>query len=278
MSRALVVAVTLVTATGCYDPTIATGVPCGPNGACPRDQRCSAMDVCEPSGGSPADAAIDGGALDAADAAPDAHVPLAPAYHGFNSRHGAGMVSVPSPPDTADGDLLVAHVGSDDPEPSTILAAPGWVRVAEQAGNSNNFSAVVFVRPAGNATVHDFRIINSTRPLGAAVMAFANLRLIDGVEQVVSVAGASSNTATIPSVTTTTDNALLLAFVVEDLASTPYAAPTGMTVMHNESSDSNFVMMGAYEVRPMAGPTGVRTARSTDEGPYVAIAVAIAPR
>lgn len=59
----------LLVTTGCYDPSAATGVPCGPGGACPSDQQCvdgicdggegiSDADI-EPDGPPLVDAAID---------------------------------------------------------------------------------------------------------------------------------------------------------------------------------------------------------------------------
>ena len=272
--RAWCAVIALVVAS-CFSPTPATNVPCGAGGACPNGQTCNADDRCVPIG-TEVDAPIGG----EPDASVDAFVAAAPVFKAVATADGtATSTTIMSPPGTAAGDLLLAHVNDDGVIDSTTIATPqGWMRVAENDAVQDRFAVIVFARFA-TADSESFTFTFPDALNFIHLMAFSGVDPSNPIDAVATTSLNDASQPTAPSITTTQAHTLLVTLHTLDLSQDSFEPIAGMTELYDQFTGQLRVAAHAAEVAA-PGATGDRiSARSgTDPGPTINFSVALAPR
>lgn len=271
------VATTLVLVAGCYSPTIETGAPCSPRGTCPGDLFCDpVLNVCvaEPSALLDAAVAIDAAPDAMPDAMPDARL-VTPAVRDHVIVDGSGtstMFDVPA--GTQPGDLLLAHVNCDLTTAANITTPAGWTKVIERDGVEDPHYAGIFYRFAeAGTTSYTWTFPTEYNSIALIAITDAAAMPIDVVD---AVALPAAMPPVAPSITTTRPGTLTFAIFTQDLANAPFTAIPGMTMLYERTGDLH--LYGAHADAPTAGPTGTRATTTTDDGPTIAISLAIAPK
>lgn len=261
---------------GCYHPTVATDVPCGPNGTCPSGQRCNDDNRCTLDPDS-IDASVlrDAAVVDArADSPADANVNL-PRFRAHSFVDGdTTTTTIQVPSDVVAGDLLIAHVSVDLTTAANVQAPAGWTKLIDRDGVSDPHVASIFYRYATAGTT-SYTWTFPTVYNSIALTAFYNVRSspFDAFD-----AKTMNDTVppTAPSITTTVPNTLLLVMMTHDFGTGPFAMIPNMTQVYSTFT-GNLYVHGAYARVLTAGPTGDRSTTTPDPGLTIGISVALAP-
>ena len=168
-----------------------------------------------------------------------------------SSSTGTASVTLPMPPGTAAGDVLVAHVGYHDR--AVALTAPsGWTLLGQTTDSGNHVTSAVYwkVATAGEPSAVFGHPDGASAVLAAGLTAFVGAREV--APQYGSATG-SGTTATTPSLTTTATGVAVVHLLTKTREALP--APSGTTDLY-----------GAVAA-PGSGGVGVRGAVETSAGP-----------
>lgn len=190
---------------------------------------------------------------------------LAPAFVSVSTV--TNDTTVDAPADIQAGDFLIAALEWDE-DPALVTPPAGWTLVADQLtgeGTYAAFHALVYthVATANEPESYTFAAANDVY----VDIQIAAYRGTTGIQAIASSAATASSIAA-PSLTTTQANERLIAIFIDFEGGVWTVAP-GMT--ERASFDSNSLQ---DEVRPVAGPTGTRTASDTT-GAMAAISIAL---
>jgi len=269
---------------GCYNPTPATGIPCGPGEACPNGQTCDVTGLCV-ADGTGTDAPrlpVDSAGSDAAaaiDAPVDASVRVAPQLRAVSAVDGlTTTTTIMSPPGTIAGDLLLAHVADDGPLSASEVPTPaGWVRVIDRAAVQDRFVGLVFYRfAAASSESFTFTFPNDANSIH--LMGFVGVDPSNPIAASDAAALPDTSQPTAPSITAPA-LAMLVTLYSLDLSTDTFLPIAGMTELYDELN-GGLQVSGSIAAIPTAGPTGARVATrsGTNIGPTINFAIALAAR
>lgn len=170
----------------------------------------------------------------------------------------AGSVTISVPTGTADGDLMLAFITSSD-----TGAAPGtgWTSVGTTNPRAGEdfavFRRIASSEPAsytwswgaggGEGAILTYRGVDTTTPIDVAFAA--------------GTAETSGSTVTAPTVTTVTNNAMLICSYT-NRANQTFSQPTGMTERLDQYG-SPYALAVDEELRATAGATGTRASTTS---------------
>jgi uncharacterized repeat protein (TIGR01451 family) len=200
-----------------------------------------------------------------------------PVIHNADSKSAAGSgtsLSVARPDNVVEGNLIILvftqQRSSTDAAVSGFTVPSGFtlIRSQQDAGNVDRPEIAAYYKiatasePANyTSTVTTFTNTPNWKAYAMRVTSFDPRAPV----QVSNGANANSTSVTIPSITTTVNNSLLIAAMTAQGAITPTAGtPTGMTQIWyaaglNSGSNAEPAFRGSSETRPTAGATGDRT-------------------
>ncbi len=158
---------------------------------------------------------------------------------------------------------LITQRGTNFPLDSTMISVPtGWSLVLAR-DNTSTVGLAIYrkVATAGEPASYTWTLGASDQTEGA-IVAFRGVDTSNPVSASGSQANAAATTYTAPTITTTTGNAMLVAFFTANNGSVTVNAATGMTQSSNAGNGSaaNGVSVGSsYVLQPGAGATGSKT-------------------
>ena len=188
---------------------------------------------------------------------------------------GAATITLNAPAGVAQGDVLVAQISARFTDAPTAPA--GWQLVANQAAGSGANAVIqsVFWKAAGGAEPASYSWTwgTSIRASGG-ILAYSG---VDGTNPIDASSGASgsNNLPTAPSLTTTANDAVLVAFFgMNTTVATIFTEPAGMTERY-EVQETGVASESADGPQPLAGPSGPKTAVSLTSGEWTAQLIAL---
>lgn len=199
---------------------------------------------------------------------------------GFNTE--TASIVLPRPTGVMAGDVLIAVVTTRS---VPVIPAPsGWSTVIETK-NQTIMQQLVFIHVAGSSepASYTFSFAKAVSATGG-IIAYSGVDPISPIDGSAGSISASSATVTAPSLTTTTDNAMLVAlFGMARLTS--FTEPAAMNERFDVSGSSSvtYKVSSAADDAPLgtAGPTGSRSATAAgaagNVGQLVALRAAGAP-
>jgi MSHA biogenesis protein MshQ len=191
-------------------------------------------------------------------------------------------LTIPVPPGTSPGDLLVAHIAVRGGSGTTVApTAAGWAAVfAAPADAGTKLRQVTYVRVAGSAesATYTWTVTPGARAAGA-IAAFRGVDTDQPVNASSSRSNASSTTITIDPVTTTVNDTLLVALYSTARATT-HTRPAGMTEAYDASTQAGpngVAVSAAYVAQNAAGSSGSKTATAADAEQNIGQMIALKP-
>jgi hypothetical protein len=186
----------------------------------------------------------------------------------------SGSITTSSlPPNTATGDLMLAiYAQQSFSGPSNWWTTPaGWTEILDYEAPISGISYKTALIP-GDAgfTWTASASSTATRFLQLSFRQSPNLPLSVDVIGARGTLASGNATITIPGITTTVDNSLVLAIVIAGLAWNPPATPTGYTLRAQaagaETDASRSAMFVYMRDQAVAGATGAVTTNFSDVG------------
>jgi hypothetical protein len=168
-------------------------------------------------------------------------------------------VTVPKPAGTVAGDVLVSCIASNGTRVGTPPA--GWTQLAAvSTGTSTRAFGYYKVAGASEPASYSWTL-NSSVANSGGIARYSGVNAsspIDGTVSTANSGGVISKTATVPGVTTSVANAMLVGCMSIDSSSTSVtlAPPTGFTEAWNLAGKRQ---EAADQVQAAAGPTGPET-------------------
>jgi len=189
----------------------------------------------------------------------------------------SSTLTIEKPAGTQAGDLLVAALMLDQGKRASVSAPSGWILVRRK-NKSRNIGMGVYYRIAGESEPASYLF-----PLNKTLKWAASISRISGVdiETPVGASGGSSGrngSVSAPSITTTKDNALILAFYTNRRNTTyaPHSATTERYDAPNAPEGRPSNMLATFE-QTAAGVTGNKTAKpSRSDRQWVGMQISIA--
>ena len=189
----------------------------------------------------------------------------------------ASKITIPTPTGTQAGDVLVASLALNGSTVARTGVPTGWIPIAAVTGISNpRIYGYVHVAGSSEPASYEWKL-NSAVAAGAGIARYSGVNPADPLDGPASVAtGAASTTATIPGVTTTTANAVIVGGVAFNTSSTTIGiTPTGGMATGWDIGGKRNVL--ADEFLPLAGPTGSRSWVLTASRAWAGWLVALRP-
>ncbi len=191
---------------------------------------------------------------------------------------GISSVTISPPAGVVANDLMLTRIGIRSNTCASINAVPaGWS--LNQCQTNGTLSQAIYYKLAGAVEPASY-----TWGFNATYRAGASLSVFRGVDpaapiMVSSAANGSSTSLIAPSVTTTADNAMLVAFFSSAAsAGSPFSQPAGMTeiVDLSDGAGPNGISFSAdYELLPTTGATGTRTSTASVSAAWIATSLAL---
>lgn len=184
-------------------------------------------------------------------------------------------LTVTTPAGVVADDVLIASITIRPDEP--ITAPAGWTLVRSDVGGARQ---AIYVRTAvsGEPANHTWTFGNSVASAVGGIIAFAGIDPVDPIDVSGGQSNASSTSVTAPSVTTTVNDATLVAFfaTANDATFTP---PSGMTERFDRIADTTLdEAASAADVTVVAaGATGTKVAVASKSAANVGALVALRP-
>lgn len=179
-----------------------------------------------------------------------------------------GTVDVPKPASLADDDVLVAFCFLDSPAGGTTWSNTDSFIELDDAiyGCDRDKSCMggykVITNAAGEPATYDFTSTDTGEEVICLVLNFRGVDTTTPIDATLQTACvSSSNSPDSPSITTTTDDAMLVLTVGSTQGSTsvPYVVPTDFTeAIQDTTSDSNSGISSAYDIQASAGASGTK--------------------
>jgi hypothetical protein len=189
-------------------------------------------------------------------------------FRAATSAKGSGSLLLPTPPGTSAGDLLVAQV-SNWGGPAALTPPAGWNLIrrdsAYQANGAAQVTAALFWRVAvatepPSATFH----LAASVDMVGGIAAYSGVSTTSPVDTHEAAAGTSATT-TVPSVTTTVANTMLVHFTTKRQEQLPapggtaerwrLISGTGTSIQGISAGDASFAGPGATSVRSSTSPS-----------------------
>jgi hypothetical protein len=188
---------------------------------------------------------------------------------------GATTITLNAPAGVAQGDLLVAQVTARHTAAPTAPA--GWQLVANQAAGSGASAVIqsIFWKAAGGAEPASYTWTWSTSiRASGGILAYSGVDATNPIDAASGGSG-SSNLPMAPSVTTTANDAVLVAFFgMNPTVATTFTEPAGMTERYDVQG-TGVASESADGPQLLAGPSGPKTAVSLTSGDWTAQLVAL---
>ncbi|AOT02493.1 hypothetical protein ASPU41_03140 [Arthrobacter sp. U41] len=177
-----------------------------------------------------------------------------------NNPLAATAVSLTKPSGTAAGDVLVASFTAD--KNPTVSAVPaGWTAIVNNLSISSGARVFAYYRVVGSADPGSYSwTLSTTAKWGGGVTAYRGVNNTTPLDSAVATAANTSYTATsiaAPSITTASNNAMLIGGVGFDSSTPGAAAPSGWTERW-ESADGQIAEQ-ADQPQATAGASGTAT-------------------
>jgi hypothetical protein len=189
-------------------------------------------------------------------------------------------ITVTRPPGTAAGDLMLASVVVNDDDPLTAPA--GWSLVRQDTV-ADALRQNIYVKVAGGAEPGSYTwTLPGDRRVAGGITTYSGADPADPVDvHSASTYAAPTTAVTAPSVTTTGTDTRLVHFAAVNAEGT-LGAPSGMTerweaASPRTASTRDALASSSDAPRPVAGPTGPRTATASQPGRAVGALVALRP-
>jgi hypothetical protein len=189
------------------------------------------------------------------------------------SNPSTGALGVVIPAGTTPGDLMIALVTTGSASAGTWTPPAGWTEVIDQ-GASPNLTVAWKIAVASDISATWSSTLSSI-PIGLHISTFRNA-LIDVVGAVSPVVTGTNNIV-IPSITTTVNNALVIALAVSGNA-TGNTVPTNYTQLWSTSGNPTGTAVFT-RLQPIAGVSGTATMNWTSgTGNAAGVLVSIKPK
>lgn len=179
----------------------------------------------------------------------------------FNVAYPAGISA---------GDLLVLHVVTNGGAPSSTPPT-GWTEVHREATTVSNPRGGVWIKVASGSESGTLAVTTASTTGVAQISRYTGVSTSTPQDVAASIAQVNTTgdtTITLPSITTVTNGAMLLAFGAANSTSKQYAAVSGMTQRVDFTESLGTSKSGAMfeEIFPTAGATGTRDLLPTSPG------------
>jgi hypothetical protein len=179
-----------------------------------------------------------------------------------SSSSSGTLLTLTKPAGTAPRDLLIAQVSARGSTAGVFVPPAGWTQVRAVMHGSSSLQQVIFYKVAGASepASYSFTLGSSSSGLAGGISAFQGLKTSSPVDgHAASTSPVPSSTVTAPSLTTTSANALVLAFF--SIASSSSFAPiAGMFELYDLGSQvtgqSGLTIAADVKSQASAGPTG----------------------
>ena len=168
------------------------------------------------------------------------------------------------------GDLLVLHLVTNGGAPSSTPPS-GWTEVFREASAVSNPRGGVYIKIASGSESGTLAVTVTSTTGVAQISRYSGVDATtpqDVTRSIVEVSTTGDTTISLPSITTVTDGAMLLAFGAANSTSKQYAAVSGMTERVDFTQSLGTSKSGCMfeEARPTAGATGTRDLLPTSPG------------
>jgi PGF-pre-PGF domain-containing protein len=180
------------------------------------------------------------------------------------------LLSIATPPGTAEGDLLLAQIIVGGGTGTVINAPLGW-DLLRRDNEDIHIAQAIYYRTASAADALDMPlhewVFSSNKPAAGAILAVQGVDPSDVVDAHAGQANGRGGSVVAPGVTTSTSNTLLIGFFATD-RSTTFTPPTTMAEQFETGGGVGIAVTGsaANETVAAAGATGDRTATTAADG------------
>jgi calcineurin-like phosphoesterase family protein len=189
-------------------------------------------------------------------------------------------LTIDRPAGTKEGDVMVASVVANDNDP--LAPPPGWTAIRTDVVKDAVRQDIYYRVAKANDPASFTWTLGRNRRLAGAISTYSGVdaaRPVDADGAKLESAGGATLTA--PSITTTTQGAMLIALVAVNSDGT-ISAPAGMTERWEVASrfpgqPRSAVTEGSDEILTAAGATGTRRATTSTAGAGIAALVALRP-
>jgi MSHA biogenesis protein MshQ len=214
------------------------------------------------------------------------------------SSNAVSSVTVARPAGLLSGDVMIAVVSFNDVPPLWVLvcllspsscpvAPTGWTLVATPVDGTRMVTQV-YQRVATGTEPASYTwtlggpvgTVGNSRRAAGAILAYRGVDTTAPVEANASQNNAASTTATAPSVTTVSANAMLVSVFSVVNGSTTATPPASMTNAFNVTTTSGpngLRLLASYASQPVAGASGVRTATLDTARTSIGVSLALRP-
>ena len=186
-------------------------------------------------------------------------------------------VTIPTPAGTKAGDVLIASLALNGSAVAANGVPAGWTPIATVTGIANP-RIFAYVRVAGDAEPASFTwTLASSVASGAGIARYSGVDRTTPLDGLASTAtGASSTTATVPGVSTTSANAVLVGGIALNTSSSTITitSTSGMTAAWDIAGKRNEL---ADQLVATAGPTGSRSWQFSASREWASYLVALRP-
>lgn len=168
------------------------------------------------------------------------------------------------------GDILVLHIVTNGGAPSSTPPT-GWTQVHRESTTVTNPRGGVYIKVASGSESGTLAVTVTSTTGVAQISRYSGVDTTTPQDVAASIAQVNTTgdvTITLPSITTVTNGAMLLAFGAANSTSKQYAAVSGMTERVDFTQSLGTSKSGAMfeEIFPTAGATGTRDLLPTSPG------------
>ncbi|WP_307609192.1 phytase [Pseudarthrobacter sp. W1I19] len=162
-------------------------------------------------------------------------------------------LTVPKPANVAQGDLLVSCLALNGGTVAATGVPAGWTRIAAVTAIANP-KVYGYFKVATASEPASYSWMTTSTTSGAGIARYSGASGLDGVAT--SASGAAASSGTVPAVTTTAANAMLVGCVSVNSSSVTLTSPAGMS-QAVEAGARRFEV--ADGIQATAGPSGAKT-------------------
>jgi hypothetical protein len=192
----------------------------------------------------------------------------------------ATTLTISRPAGVVQNDFLIAQITVRGGIGTTITAPAGWTLLRRENNGATLGQAIYHKVATASEPASYTWMFNGNRTASGGIIAYSGVDTANPIDASGGQTG-SGSMVTAPSIITTTSDTMLVGFfgIAHSATFTP---PMGMTERYDVASTGapmpdRTSSAGADEPRPMAGPTGTRTATATQSAAWVGQSVALRP-
>jgi hypothetical protein len=200
-----------------------------------------------------------------------------PVIASFASAYSATTTSttvvVNKPTGTAEGDLLLALMGTDG-APVTLAAPEGWYKFQQDAAGVSA-SGAFFTKQAGAAEPSTYTFTSTdAESLHVGILRITGASR-SGIVIGVAVHSGNATTTTAPTITTVADESLVIRYAFIDNTATPSLPASHTDIYSGTGAASSVSVRAAYQQKATVGATGTADfTHASEQGGAYSIAVA----